>query len=165
MEVDNEIRLLLRFYKDVPEKTDLLLDKFKHFAQIKDDNYHIKVSGNHVWLHIIGVQKKYYSPHLHLELETPTENQTHIRGLFGPDPVLWSFFMFLHFIVAGVFLIFLGILYSDYVLKNALTTDSLVLTLMFIAWFLLYFIARQIRHNGNDQMKELEVLFEKIIAS
>ena len=65
MEVDNEIRLLLRFYKDVPEKTDLLLAKFKHFAQIKDDNYHIKVSGNHVWLHIIGVQKKYYSPHLH----------------------------------------------------------------------------------------------------
>ncbi|MBC5839923.1 MAG: hypothetical protein K2Y30_15570 [Flavobacteriaceae bacterium] len=165
MEVDNEIRLLLRFNKDVPRNTDELLDKFKDYAGRKDDRFKIKISGNHVWLYIIGVHKKYYSPHLHLELETPNTNETHIRGLFGPDPTLWTFFMFLHFIVAGVFLIFLGILYSDFVLKNALTTDFIVLSLMVFIWFLLYFIARQIRHNGNSQMKELENLFETIIAS
>ena len=165
MEVDDEIRLLLRFNKDVAVKADELLGKFKAYASRKDDHFHVKVSGNHVWLYIKGVQKKYYSPHLHLELETPTPDGTHIRGLFGPDPTLWTFFMFLHFIVGGVFLIFLGILYSDYVLQNALTTDFIVLSLMIVVWFLLYFIARQIRHNGNDQMKDLENLYETIIAS
>lgn len=36
---------------------------------------------------------------------------------------------------------------------------------MVIIWVLLYFIAKQIRYNGNTQMNELEQLFEEIIAS
>lgn len=167
MEVDNEVRLLLRFYKNVDLNRDAILQKFENFKKLNDANYSIKTSGTHIWLNIIGIQKKYYSPHLHLELETHDENknQTHIRGLFGPDPTLWTFFMFLHFIIAGVFLIFCGILYANYILKKPLTTDYIVLGLMAFSWFLLYFIARQIRHNGNDQMHELEKLFQKIMES
>ncbi|OCB78107.1 hypothetical protein [Flavobacterium crassostreae] len=165
MEVDNEVRLLLRFYKNVPQKTTVLLEKFENFKAVLHPDFYVKTSGNHVWLHIKGAQKKYYSPHLHLELEHTAEDQTYIRGLFGPDPVLWSFFMFLHFLIAGVFLIFSGILYSNYVLKNAITTDLWVLGLMVFAWFLLYFIARQIRHNGTDQMQELELLMCQIMGS
>jgi amino acid permease len=165
MEVDNEVRLLLRFYKDVSQNTDVILHKFQNFKQEKNPNYSLKISGTHIWIFINGVHKKYYSPHLHLEFEKRDENETHIRGLFGPDPTLWTFFMFLHFIIAGVFLIFCGILYSDYILKNSLTTDYVVLFLMFISWFLLYFIARQIRHNGNEQMHELEKLYKTILES
>lgn len=165
MEVDNEVRLLLRFYKNVSQDTDTILKKFEFFKQQKNNNYSLKISGTHIWIFINGAQKKYYSPHLHLEMEKREENETHIRGLFGPDPTLWTFFMFLHFIIAGVFLVFCGILYSNYILKNALTTDYIVLVLMFISWFLLYFIARQIRHNGNDQMHELEKLFIQILES
>ncbi|KVV14290.1 hypothetical protein ACRASX_01750 [Flavobacterium sp. TMP13] len=165
MEVDNQVRLLLRFYQDVPENTATILQKFENLKQEKNPNYNIKTSGTHIWLFIQGEQKKFYSPHLHLELEEKDKNETHIRGLFGPDPTLWTFFMFLHFIIAGVFLIFCGILYADYVLHQALTTDYIVLVLMVISWFLLYFIARQIRHNGNDQMHELEKLFQKTIDS
>ncbi len=165
MEVDNEVRLLLRFYKDVPQNTENVLQKFKAYKEEKKPNYNLKISGTHIWIFINGEQKKYYSPHLHLELENRSENETHIRGLFGPDPTLWTFFMFLHFIIAGVFLVFCGILYSNFVLKNPLTSNYIVLALMVISWFLLYFIARQIRHNGNDQMHELEKLFEKILKS
>ncbi|MCW2118757.1 hypothetical protein [Flavobacterium sp. 7A] len=165
MEVDNEVRLLLRFHKNVPQKTSVLLSKFIAFSKTKQEHYYAKISGNHIWLHIIGPEKKYFSPHLHLELETPSENETHIRGLFGPDQTLWTFFMFLHFIIAGIFLVFCGILYSNYVLKNALTLDFTLLGLMVIAWFSLYFIARQIRHSGNDQMNALEKVFLEILES
>lgn len=165
MEVDKEVRLLLRFYNDLPQKAAELEQKFKDFGKIKNENYFVKTSKNHAWLHIIGPKKRYYSPHLHLEFESTSENETHIRGLYGPDQMLWTFFMFLHFMIAGVFLVFCGILYSNYILKNSLTLDFAVLGLMVFSWFLLYFIARQIRHNGNDQMKELEKLYQDIIAS
>lgn len=165
MEVDNEVRLLLRFQKEIPQDASLLLHKFKEFSKAKNKQYYTKISRNHIWIHIIGPEKRYYSPHLHLELESPSENTTNIRGLYGPDQTLWTFFMFLHFIIAGIFLVFCAILYSDYVLKNKLTFDLIILGSMVVSWFLLYFIARQIRHNGNDQMKQLEKVYLDIIAS
>ncbi|NGY36100.1 hypothetical protein FQU23_001070 [Flavobacterium sp. XN-5] len=165
MDTNNELRLRLRFYKDVPENSDSLLQKFENYKKSNCDDFSVKTGGTHIWLHIKDSKKSYYSPHLHLELESKNENETHIRGLFGPDPTLWTLFMFLHFIIAGIFLIFSGIAYSDYVLKNSITFDLIVMVLMVFAWFLLYIIAKQIRKNGHDQMNELEALFLKIIAS
>jgi H+/Cl- antiporter ClcA len=100
-----------------------------------------------------------------LELEPKENNQTHIRGLFGPEPTLWTLFMFLHFMVTGIFVIFAGIAYSDYVLKNSSTMDFVIMLLMVIIWFLLYFIAKQIRFKGNEQMNELEGKFLEILES
>jgi hypothetical protein len=165
MNSSNEIRLRLRFYKDVAENADVLRQKFAHQTTIKNPDYFLKIRGYHIWFNIKGTKKTYYSPHLHIELEPKGESETHIRGLFGPDPTLWTFFMFLHFIVAGLFLIFGGIAYSNYVLKNPYLSNLVVMGLMVVIWVLLYFIAKQIRYSGNDQMNELEQLFEEIIAS
>ncbi|SEG01676.1 hypothetical protein [Flavobacterium urumqiense] len=165
MDSNNELRLRLRFYKDVPENVDNLCLKFKNHTQKISEDYSIKIERSHIWLDIKGPKKVYYSPHLHLQLEPKSDTETHIRGLFGPDPTLWTFFMFLHFIIAGVFIIFAGIAYSDYILKNSVTFDLTVMALMVFSWFLMYLIAKQIRQNGNNQMNELETLFLKIIKS
>jgi hypothetical protein len=102
---------------------------------------------------------------LHIELVPKGDFETHIRGLYGPDPTLWTFFMFLHFIIAGVFLIFSAIAYSDYVLKNPTTLDLTIMILMTVFWFSLYYLAKSIRKKGHHQMNELEICFNKIIAA
>ena len=165
MDTTNEIQLRLRFYKDVMISTEILRQKFLSYAKSSPTDYGIKTRGNHVWLNIKGARKSYYSPDLHLEFETKSENETHIRGLFGPDPTLWTLFIFLHFVIAGVFLIFCGIAYSNYVLNQSFTFDLVVLMLMVICWFLLYFIAKQIRNSAKDQMHEIEKVFLEIIES
>jgi hypothetical protein len=165
MDTNNEIRLRLRFYKDVMINSEVLSQKFAAFAKSAPTNYGIKTRGNHIWLNIKGEQKSYYSPDLHLEFEAKSENETHIRGLFGPDPTLWTLFMFLHFVIAGIFLIFCGIAYSNSVLNQSYTFDLVVLMLMVICWFLLYFIAKQIRSNAKDQMQEIEKVFLEILES
>jgi len=71
--------------------------------------------------------------------------------------------MFLHFMVAGIFIIFGMIAYSNYSLKQSYLMDVVVMTLMTFVWFLLYVIARQIRYKGNEQMNELENLFLEIV--
>ena len=163
METKNEVRLLMRFYKDVDQKMDDVLLKFKNFTDYDRSHFNIKLCDDHIWIFIIGTKKEYWSPHLHLEFEPKEENKTHIRGLFGPDQTLWTMFMFLHFLVAGIFIIFGMIAYSNHTLKQPIAFDIIVMSLMVIVWILLYVIARQIRSNGNGQMRELENLFTKIM--
>lgn len=165
MDANKELRLRLRFYKDVPQNIDALRVKFADYAQIKSKDYFVKIRGYHIWLNIKGQKKAYWSPHLHIEMESKDQNETHIRALFGPDPTLWTLFMFFHFIIAGIFLIFSGITYTDYILKNSITFDLVVMGLMIFVWFLLYIVAKQIRSNGHDQMNDLENVFLKIIES
>lgn len=162
METSQTIRLRLRFYKDVDETILIVRQKFETYAQNKSKDFKINVCDNHIWFYVIGSKKQYWSPHLHIELEEK-ENLTHIRGLFGPDQTLWTLFMFLHFIVAGIFTIFGMMLYSNITLKQPYGFDIVVMGLMVIVWFLLYFIARQIRFNGNGQMDELEAIFLEIL--
>ena len=163
MDANNEIRLRLRFYKDVPENIESVRQKFENYKVNCTEDCHLKTKHNHIWMNMPNRKRDYWSPHLHLELEVKDINETHIRGLFGPDPTLWTLFMFLHFMVAGIFVIFSGIAYSNYVLKQPTTMNFLVMIMMVIVWFLLYFIAKQIRFKGNGQMNELEGKFLEIL--
>lgn len=163
MDTEHEIRLRLRFYKDVDASVSELQEKFREHRDSLPEDYVVKVNDEHIWFHFKGAKKHYWSPHLHLELESKEDNTTHIRGLFGPDSTLWTMFMFLHFVVAGIFIIFGMIAYSNYTLKAPLMMDVIIMFIMVIVWFLLYVIARQIREKGHDQMNELEQVFLKII--
>jgi ABC-type thiamin/hydroxymethylpyrimidine transport system permease subunit len=98
-----------------------------------------------------------------LELESHPESGTHIRGLFGPDPTLWTLFMFLHFIVAGVFVIFGVMAYSNWTLKQPILWNIFIMGMMVGVWFMLYVVARQIREQGIDQMHDLEALMEEAL--
>jgi hypothetical protein len=164
MDANNEIRLRLRFYKDVAENIESIRQKFEDYKVNGIEDCHLKTKHNHIWMNMPESKREYWSPHLHLELESKENNETHIRGLFGPDPTLWTLFMFLHFIVAGIFVIFSAVAYSNYVLKQPTTMDLIVMLLMVIVWILLYFIAKQIRFKGNDQMNELEETFMAILV-
>ena len=75
MEVPKEMRLRLRFYKDIPQNIAVVRQKFEDFKAICSKDYSIKVNENHIWLHIVGENKQYYSPHLHVELEQNKENE------------------------------------------------------------------------------------------
>ena len=165
MDATNEIRLRLRFYKDVEDNIESVREKFTVFKKNCTQDCTLKIKHNHIWMNMPDAKREYWSPHLHLELEKNENGGTHIRRLFGPEPTLWTLFMFLHFMVAGIFVVFCGIAYSNYILKQPTTMDFVVMGLMVFVWFLLYFIARQIRLKGNCQMNDLEEKFNKILES
>lgn len=104
-------------------------------------------------------------PHLHLELEPKSDSETHLRGLFGPEPTICSFFIFLPFIMVTLFFIFEAMSYSDYVLKNSITLDITIMLLMTFFWLSLYYLAKSTRKKGFAQIKELDSYFTIIINS
>jgi hypothetical protein len=163
MDTNTTIRLRLRFYKDVEKNIEDVHEIFEESVKKNEEDFLIKVYENHIWFYVVESKKRIWSPHLHLELEPKSEKTTHIRGLFGPDQTLWTFFMFLHFIIAGAFVLFGMFAFSNYSLKQSFSTDIIVMAAMVIIWFVLYFIAKELRKKGNDQMNEMENLFLKII--
>jgi hypothetical protein len=161
--IDSPLHLRPRFELFSAEKIDDLKARFEKEKTDLSADYKINVVGNYIFLGIGLAKREYWSPNLQLELEEYEDGRTHIRGVFGPDPVLWTLFMFLHFVVAGIFLIFGVIAYSKYNLYEPYHFDLVVMFIMTNIWFLLYFIARYNRSRGVGQAKELEDLMRKIL--
>jgi hypothetical protein len=164
METDNSIALRPTFSEDVPQSMQQILEKAATIKQEVKDDFIIKISDHHLFIFITHAHRKYYSPHLHVELTENDDKTTNVRGLYGPDQTVWTFFMFLHFIIAGVFLVFAMMAYSHYTLKQSTTFDFAIMTIMVVCWFALYVQARINRSKCQPQMKKLDELIEKIIA-
>jgi hypothetical protein len=163
MQPKKELKLRYRFDKVVSKPIDAIIESCEKLKQKVEPDYRIKISELYVRFSIGMLRREKYSPNLKITLEKMEDGNTFIKGTYGPDPVLWFFFIFLHVVVALVFLIFAVIVYSKWSLHQPFKFDLMVMFTMTIIWFLLYFIARLNRSKGLGQMKELEKLFKKVI--
>ncbi len=164
MEIENTIALRPSFDKDISKSIEEILENANRLKSEVKEEYRIKVSDNHIFFFIKLDKRKYYSPHLHVELTENEDKSTNVRGLFGPDQTVWTFFMFLHFIIAGVFLVFSMIAYSHWRLKQPTTLDFSIMGIMVVFWFALYFQARINRKKCQPQMHLLNDLMHQVIG-
>ncbi len=158
----NDIVLRPRFQMDIPYLKETLLETFEKSARIPfivkrlDDHVFIKFNVDHI---------HFWSPQLHLEINDTEDGQSRIYGLFGPNPTLWTFFMFLHFGVATLFII-LGIwAYSSASLNKPFGIQLGLMLFMVLLWFVLYAFGRAGRHKGKPQMHELYDFMKSTIES
>ncbi|MEM9144384.1 MAG: GTP-binding protein, partial [Bacteroidota bacterium] len=117
----------------------------------------VKRVDDHVFIKFDKKQTHFWSPQLHLEIVQEHENEdtSKLHGLFGPNPTLWTFFMFLHFGV-GTFFVLFGIwAYSYASLNRPYGLQLGVMTVMILLWFALYAFGRAGKHKGKPQMREL----------
>lgn len=115
----------------------------------------LKRLDEHIYLRFKKEETSFWSPQLHLEISSFSEGKSTIHGVFGPNPALWTFFMFLHFGVATVFLI-LGVLaYSKYALGHNITLWLVGMGFLTVLWFCLYAFGRMGKAKGKPQMEEL----------
>ena len=163
MDIDNSIELRPRFQMDVPKLVATILEDAIALKDDVKEDYRIKVSDHHIFFFITLAKRKYYSPHLHIELTPKDDGTTHVKGLFGPDQTVWTFFMFLHFFVGGVFLIFMMMGYSHWSLDQSIVVDCAVMLFMAILWLLLYVQARINRKKCAPQMYKLEALMHRLL--
>jgi hypothetical protein len=163
MEIEKQIQLRPRFEKIVPKSVVAITDTAKSLKNSLKPDYSINILDEHIWIYIGKENKKVYSPHLHLELVALENGSTKVKGLYGPEPGLWTMFMFLHFVVAGIFIIFGVFAYSNLSLGQPSGIHITIMMLMIVAWFSLYFTARSNRKKGMPQAHELEKVMEELL--
>ena len=162
MEPEKSIALRPRFEVESKKSVEQILERAKILKSELKSDYQIKIIDEHLYFYFSKEKRKYYSPFLHLELEAE-EGKTKVKGLFGPEQLLWTLFMFLHFIIAGLFLVFAMMAYTHWSLNQSIVLDVVVMTFMVVFWILLYVIARINREKGVPQMHELEDLMYKVL--
>lgn len=117
----------------------------------------------HIFLDILNKDNHFWSPHLHLELEEATEKITKVKGLFGPKPQVWTFFMFLHFVVATLF-IGCGIwAYVGSTLEETPILPIILLIILPMVWILLYLFGRLGRDFGKGQIKQMQIFLIELL--
>jgi len=156
----NDIVLRPRFQLEIPEKKDMVL---KAFEGLKRDSFIIKRLDEHIFIKFKPEQNDFWSPQLHLEIDEIDEKSCKLFGVFGPNPTLWTFFMFLHFGVATIFII-LGIwAYSSASLDKPYGLQLGIMGFMIVVWIVLYLFGRVGKSKGKPQMRELYQLMMEVL--
>lgn len=161
--MEKNITLRLRFYTVATKSFDTVLKEFEELKSEIEPDYKVKILDNHIWISLGVLQREKYSPHLHLQLEPMEDGNTAVNGLYGPDPVLWTFFIFLHFLIAVIFLVASVSAYTKVRLHQNYTIEIIIIGLMLFSWFLLYYLARRNRKKGMPQMNQLQTIMERVI--
>lgn len=163
MDFDKNIKLRPKFEQFSPKTIDEIKASYEVLKTVEAEDFKFKDAGNHIWLGVGLFRREYWSPSLHIELDTYEDGRTFVKGIFGPDPVLWFVFLGMHFIVGGLFILFGVIAYSKWSFSQSNEFDLVVMFALLNAWLLLYFMARLNRKKGATQMRELLSLANKII--
>lgn len=158
----NQIFLKPRFQLEFNLKSDVLLNEISKLG-LDDTKYSMKIVDNHIVIDVPENETHFWSPQLHIEIEELTKESAIVKGLFGPKPQVWTFFMFLHFFVATAFLIFGIIAYSNWSLSKISLLPLVMLVVLPIVWILLYFIGSIGKSTGKKQMDELKIFTKELL--
>ncbi len=159
--IPNEIVLRPRFQLEQEADKEKLLGIFE---QTKRPPYLIKRLDDHLFIKFNKQEIHFWSPQLQLEIVEKEEGGSKLYGLFGPNPTLWTFFMFLHFGVGTFFVIFGIWAYSSAALDKPYGWLLGIMGLLVILWFVLYAFGRAGKKKGKPQMQALYSFMEEILA-
>ena len=165
MSVANEIVLRPRFKFEAKLDNETLLNIFEE-TKNSQNNFIVSRIDDHVFIKIPKAKQHFWSPQLHLEInKNEDKNISTIFGLFGPNPTVWTMFMFFHFIVIGLFFGFGVWAYTNWSLEINYSIQLFATLFMVIVWFALYFGGRIGKKTGTDQMHELHHFMRDTLRS
>jgi hypothetical protein len=160
MPLSNEVVLRPRFKIELNRSNEKALETFDAAKKAQKD-FIISRVDDHVFIRFPKEKQHFWSPQLHLEINEVDENSSLLHGLFGPNPTVWSMFMFLHFFVAVVFIGFGAWAYSNWSLDNPYGLQIGIMILMVVFWFALYFAGRLGKKKGKPEMHDLHDFMKK----
>lgn len=158
----NEVVLRPRFKIELNKSHTSVLEAFEA-KQLDQKQFIVSRVDDHVFIKLPKVQQQFWSPQLHLEINALENNKSQLYGLFGPNPTVWTLFMFLHFLVAGLFIAFCIWAYSNYALKVDYQLQVWGIVGMIILWFLLYFSGRLSKTSNQKEMTALYTFMSSVL--
>jgi hypothetical protein len=152
--LSNEIVLRPRFQMELEQPCSQLVAKFSEVKKT-EKKFHISCVDDHIFIKLPKKEQHFWSPQLHLEITEKDENNCSLHGFFGPNPTVWTLFMFLHVAVGILFMVNLTWLYSNYNLGNAIVLQISITIVLVLLWVLLYFAGSVGKKKGKPGMQAL----------
>lgn len=162
MPTSNDIVLRPRFKIELNESNATVLKRFEDLKASQND-FSITRIDNHVFIKYPKKEQHFWSPQLHLEIDQINDTSSVLHGLYGPNPTVWTMFMFLHFVIASLFIAF-GIWgYTNWRLNSDFIVQTSLMIFMIIIWFVLYFAGRIGRDSSKKEMLQLRDVMDNVL--
>ncbi|TYA74970.1 GTP-binding protein [Seonamhaeicola marinus] len=158
----NDIVLRPRFKKELNTNNETLLKAFEN-AKNEQSEFIVTRIDNHVFIKFPKKEQQFWTPQLHLEIDEIEKDKTLLYGLFGPNPTVWTMFMFLHFIVVCLFIAFGAWAYSNWKLDTDYILQISLMILMILIWFVLYFAGSIGKASNKKEMHKLNDFMQKVL--
>ncbi|WP_396601995.1 GTP-binding protein [Algibacter sp. R77976] len=162
MALSNDIVLRPRFKMEIPRINEAILSDFENVKNTQSEFIVTRVD-DHVFIKFPKEKQHFWSPQLHLEINKVDDNSSMLHGLFGPNPTVWTLFMFLHFIVAGLFIAFAIWTYTNWSLKQSFAVQASVTILMVLLWVTLYFAGSLGKASSTNDMRLLNNFMNEVL--
>jgi hypothetical protein len=162
MPTTNDIILRPRFKIKLDKNNEVVLLTFEK-AKNTQTEFIVSRIDDHVFIKFPKKEQHFWSPQLHLEINEVDQNSSFLHGLFGPNPTVWTLFMFMHFMVAGLFIAFGVWAYTNWRLKEGFAIQVSLMLFMIIIWFALYFGGRIGKASSKMEMHQLNDFMHSIL--
>ncbi len=147
---------------EIPRINEAILSDFENVKNTQSEFIVTRVD-DHVFIKFPKEKQHFWSPQLHLEINKVDDNSSMLHGLFGPNPTVWTLFMFLHFIVAGLFIAFAIWTYTNWSLKQSFAVQASVTILMVLLWVTLYFAGSLGKASSTNDMRLLNNFMNEVL--
>ncbi|OIQ30820.1 MAG: GTP-binding protein [Bacteroidetes bacterium MedPE-SWsnd-G2] len=155
MPTGQEIELRPRFKFELNYENQKALKAFED-SKNNQKKFVVTRIDDHVFIKLPKAEQHFWSPQLHLEIIEKDKKSSTLHGLFGPNPTVWTMFLFMHFIVAVLFIGFAIWGYSNWALDTSYSLQIALMVLMVITWFVLYFAGRLGKSSNKEEMEDLK---------
>jgi hypothetical protein len=108
-------------------------------------------------------QHHFWSPTLDLNFDQLAKNKTRVRALLGPEPAIWTLFMFGYAVAALAIMAGIVLGYSQYILGQSWWLFSLIPAGTALVVFLL-FASYFGKHQAEAQTEALKVFLETALG-
>lgn len=162
MSTSNNIVLRPRFKEVLNQNNEIVLKAFDN-AKKEQSEFIVTRLDNHVFIKFPKNNQQFWTPQLHLEIDDIDSKTSQLYGLFGPNPTVWTMFMFLHFMIACLFIAFGVWAYSNWRLENDFILQVSFMVLMVIIWFVLYFAGRLGKSSSKKEMHKLNDFMNNVL--
>lgn len=153
-----------RFTLDSYYNIDDLCEKFSNSLQTTDTKYSGKVRKGFVSVFPKPSDRHYWSPHFSLSMEPSEdkEGKTHISGIYGPAPEVWTMFVFFYAIIGLSIVIVTVIGFAN----RALGESSVILwaiPVLILIFGSMYSASYFGQKKGHDQVEGIYVYIKSIV--
>ena len=162
MALSNDIVLRPRFKMEIPRYNESVLSDFEN-AKTTQKDFVITRVDDHVFIKFPKDKQTFWTPQLHLEINKIDDNSCRLHGLFGPNPTVWTLFMFLHFVIAGIFIAFAIWTYTNWSLKENYAVQISITLLMVLLWITLYFAGSIGKASSTTDMRLLNNFMHSVL--
>lgn len=131
-------------------------ENLKKYLAEHSDSFYGNINKEVATIYVKTLENPYWKPNLSIRTELEDE-KTVIRGIFGPSSAVWTFFMFIYFLLIIVWMVFITLWFVGTQIKSndfiwALPVSFFIILLMGLT----YLAARIGRKKGSKEMKKLK---------